>query len=535
MCSSDKKLMSKHTKTLNRRSAMKLAGGATGVLLSQLIWPAVAAAQVQGSAAQPRHGGKFVYANVYPNNRMGDARTGRHPYYMLDLNTRSVYNGLTYVDDNLTVQPELAISWSSSEDQKVWTIELRPSVKFHDGSLMGADDVVASFEFHRAKTSYAKQIRSVEKTGPMQVRMHLSQPNSEFPFTLAEYQLMIMPKAPIETIGLSGIGTGPYRIVSLDPKRRMLTARNEHYWREGLPYFDELEIVSLPGRMEAALNGFRSNMYDAVLGVDPGMLPDLQRLKGIRVDASQSGDQALMILPKYEGSVFSDKRIRKALALAIDREKVSQLVYGDSMGWSGNDSHLAPSNAEFLPPIKRDIAKAKQLLAEAGYLNGITLPTFYFTASWPEIPRVFQVVAQSVKEAGITLPIEQRPSDGYRDWRVGDKLVTGATKHKFAYGPSGVRNPAVSLFRMRPDNNESGYWSGPASEEYMSLYDQAIAEKDQAKRTVMYRRMQDILHEEVPAIHPVGRRNLLITKTQVQGLKNHSQAWSVRFDDVWKS
>ena len=69
----------------------------------------------------------------------------------------------------------------------------------------------------------------------------------------------------------------------------------------------------------------------------------------------------------------------------------------------------------------------------------------------------------------------------------------------------------------------------------MSLYNQAIAEKDPSKRMAMYRRMQEILHEEVPAIHPVGRRNLLITKTQVQGLKNHSQAWSVRFDDVWKS
>jgi peptide/nickel transport system substrate-binding protein len=514
---------------LSRRAALMAAGGSAS--LAALGWPQAAGAQTE----TPRRGGKFVYANVYPNNRMGDARKGRHPYYMLDLNTRSVYNGLVYVDDSLTVQPELALAWSASDDQKVWTIDLRPGVKFHDGSDMRAEDVVASFEFHRANTSYAKQIDKVEKTGPLQVRMYLSQSNSEFPFTLGEYQLMVMPAQPLETIGLSGIGTGPYRIVDLDPKRRMLAERNAHYWRAGLPYFDRLEIVSLPGRMEAAINGFRSHLYDAVFGVDPGMLPDLERLSGVRVDYSRAGDQALMILPKHEGSVFKDKRVRLALALAIDREQVMRVVYGQSMGWAGNESHLTPSNAEFIAPFKRDVKKARQLLAQAGYPNGIKLPTFYFAASWPEIPRVFQVIAQSVKEAGIQMPIEQRPSDGYRDWRVGDKLADGATKHRFAYGPSGVRNPAVSLFRMRPDSNESGYWSGAACDEYMALYDRAVAQKQPDKRKALYVRMQQILQEEVPAIHPVGRKNLLIAKTHVRGLKNHSQAWSVRFDEVWKA
>ncbi|MFA7679071.1 MAG: ABC transporter substrate-binding protein [Pigmentiphaga sp.] len=515
----------------------QLLMGAGGLGLAHLLWPAAAFAQPANGpdGDAPRRGGKFVYANVYPNNRMGDAHNGRHPYYLLDLNTRSIYNGLTYVDDSLTVQPELAESWSASDDQKTWTINLRSGVKFHDGSSMDADDVLASFAFHQAKTSYARQIERVEKTGPLQVRMHLKQSNSEFPYTLGEYQLMIMPAAPIDTIGLSGIGTGPYRIVDLDPKRRMRTERNPHYWRPGLPHFDTLEIVSLPGRMEVALNGFRSGMYDAVLGVDPGLRPDLERLKNIQINHSSAGDQALMILPKYEGSVFNDKRIRQALALAIDREKVMQVVYGQDMGWVGNDSHLAPPNAEFLAPVKRDVARAKRLLAEAGYPNGIELPTFYFTASWPEIPRVFQVVSQTVKEAGITLPIEQRPSDGYRDWRVGEKTADGQLKHKFAYGPSGVRNPAVSLYRMRPDNNESGYWSGPASDEYMALYNRAIAEKDPAQRRGIYARMQEILHEEVPAIHPVGRKNVLIATTQVRGLRNHSQAWSIRFDDVWKA
>jgi peptide/nickel transport system substrate-binding protein len=513
------------------RRAVVVAAGATaaGVTLAELLWPETAVA-----AETPKRGGKFIYTNTYPNNRMGDAHNGRHPYYLLDINTRSAYNGLAYVNERLEVEPELATAWDS-DDQKVWDITLREGVKFHDGRDMSADDVISSFLFHQQKTSFAKQIVKIEKTGSHKVRMHLDHANSEFAYILGEYQLMVMPAAPIESIGLAGIGTGPFRITGLDPKRRLIMEKHADYWRKGYPYIDRLEIASSPGRMESALNGFRGGLFDAVLGVDPGLLPDLQRMENTKIDFSDAGDQALMILPKYEGSIFNDKRIRQALALAIDRDKVERIVYGGpKTGWIGNDTHLTPANESFLPrPVKRDVARAKKLLAEAGHPNGITLPTFYFTASWPEIPRVFQVVAQTVKEAGITLPIEQRPADGYREWRVEDLEKT--RKHRFAYGPSGVRNPAVSLYRMRPDNNESGYWSGAACDEYMRLYAEAIAERDLGKRRATYRRMQEILFDDVPAVHPVGRRNMLIHKPEVHGLKNHSQFWSIRFDGVWKA
>lgn len=479
-------------------------------------------------AQTPKHGGKFVYTNTYPNNRMGDATNGRHPYHLLDLNTRICYDALAWVDPNFEVVPELATAWESDATQKIWDITLRQGVRFQDGRDMTADDVVASYEYHQQHTSYAKHIIKVEKTGSHRVRMTLDAPNSEFPYTLGEYQLMIMQAAPPDSIGMNGIGTGPFKIVSLDPRRRMILERNPYYWRKGLPYLDRIEVVNTAGKMETAINGFRSGLFDAVLGVDPGLLPDLKRMPDTHYDVARSGDQALMILPKNKGSVFEDKRIRKALALAIDTEKVMKIVYDGKTGWIGNDTHLCPVNAAFIPPFKRDVAKAKALLAEAGHPNGITLPTFYFAPTWPEVPRVFQVIAQSVKEAGITLPIEQRPSDGYRHWRVKDHI-------HFAYGPVGPRNAGISLFRMRPDYNESGYWKGPACDEYMKLYYEALAEKSLDKRRATYMKMQQILHEEVPAILPAGRRNTLIYKPDVNGLKNHSQFWSIRFDGVWKT
>jgi len=510
-----------------RRRLLAGAGAVTALSLSDLLWPDMA------QAAQPKMGGRLVYTNTYPNNRMGDARNGKHPQHWLDLNNRSAYNALTWVDEDLEVQPELATAWEPSDDLKVWDITLREGVMFHDGREMTVDDVVSSYKFHQVSTGYAKQIVNVEKVGK-KVRMTLDAPNSEFPYVLAEYHLMIMPAADKDQIGLSGVGTGPFRIVSLDPKRRIILERNDKYWRQGFPYLSHLEVVNSPGRMEGALNGFRGGLFDAVVGVDPGLLPDLERTPDVQYSLSKSGDQALMILPKYEGSPLNDKRVRQALALAMDRKKIIRIVYGKDAGWIGNDSHLTPVNASFLPLERsHDIAKARALLAEAGYPDGITLPTFYFAATWPEVPRVFQVLAQSVKEAGITLPIEQRPSDGYRQWRVEDAQKT--RKHRFAYTPAGPRNPGVSLYRLRPDNNESGYWSGAGADEYMQLYHQSMAEPSPEKRRANYVRMQEILRDDVPIISAGGRRNLLIHKPNVHGLRSHSQFWSMRFDEVWKS
>lgn len=490
-------------------------------------------------AASPKQGGKFVYANTYPNNRRGDAPTMRHPYNWLDLNTRSCFNALTWVDENLEVQPELATKWqATADDQKTWEVMLRDDVVFHNGKPMTADDVVASYDRHRHKTlgaSFARQVvDKVEKIDPHRVRFHLKQGDSEFPYVMAEYHLVIMPAAEIEKIGLDGVGTGPFKFKDGDPKRRYVLERNANYWRKGLPYLDTLEVVAQT--MEGAMNGYQAGQFDAVFDVDPGLLPRIEKMKDSKISYAASGDQVLMVLPKHEGSPFADKRVRQALALAIDREAIRRIVYRNSAGWVGNDSHLAAVDPSFLPrPNKRDVAKAKQLLKEAGHPNGITLPTFYFNIYYPELPRVFQVLAESVKEAGITLPIEQRPTDGYRAWRVEDKEKT--RKHRFAFGPVGTRNPGISLFRMaRPDYNESGYWHpSPEADRYLALYKKAVVTGDSKARRDIHHEMQRILQEEVPAILPGGRKNTIVHRAGIHGVRAHSQQWSIRFDEIWKA
>lgn len=486
---------------------------------------------------EPKRGGILRYAQCSANRRSSDATNARHPYYLVDSNTRCQYNCLTWVNEKLEYELELAREIVPTDDKlNVWDVTLREGVQFHNGKEMVADDVVASFALHRVKAAFAQQIERSVALGKHKVRFFLSSGNSEFPYILAEYDNVIMPADTPEKIGLSGIGTGPFKIVSTDPNRSLLMERHENYWRTGLPYLDRLEIHNREGQQEAALNGLRARQFDVVLNIDPRSVGQLEKDPDLDISSGVGGYHFVVQLPKHPGSPFDDKRIRQALALAVDREAIVRIVYGGKNGWIGNDSHLVVTDPAFLPrPVKRDVAQAKKLLADAGYPNGITLPTLYFSPQLPEVPRYFQVLQQSVKEAGITLAIEERPNDGYFNFRRGDNDVTKGNYHKFAMTAVGARNPGISLFRMRYDFVESGHWRGPEQDRYMALYNKAMITRDANVRRSIYHEMQRLLQEEVPALLPAGGNSFLVKRKNVRNLSYHPQIWSVRFDEVWKA
>jgi peptide/nickel transport system substrate-binding protein len=487
-------------------------------------------------AATPKKGGKLVYVGI-PNSKHKSLEKAKHPYFGLEIRTTIPYDRLTWVDEDMNVQPQLATGWEAvKDDQTVWEVDIREGVKFHDGRDMTVDDVVASYNLHRdAKlgTSFSKKlVASVEKAGAGKVRFHLKSPNSELPWWMAEYRQAIMPADDLDKMGYSGVGTGPFKFAQIDQGRRVIYEANEDYWGDG-PYLEQLEAVSSKGADPA--NAYLSGQIDAILQADPALVAPMEARDDTQVSVAKSGDQILMVLPKYEGSVFADVRIREALTLALDRDAIVRIVYG-GYGWASNDSHMHAASPDFLPrdPI-RDVAKAKQLLAEAGYPDGITLPTFHYAPYTPELGRVFQVAAESVKEAGITMPIEEHPLSGYRKWRVEDKEQT--RKHRFAMGPVGSRNSGANMFRMaRPTYNESGYWHPSENgDRYIALYEKAMRTGDAVERKAVYHEMQRILQQDVPAVFLTGRREIIIHRKSINRLNAHAQYWGVSFNKVWKS
>lgn len=519
-------------KAFSRREFMRLAGGVAALPIAEALFTSSAQAQA------PKKGGKLVYTSASHNVQHKALETARHPYYGIEIRTGNTYNQLTWVNENLEVEPELATKWEAvSADQKIWEVEIRQGVKFHDGREMRVEDVIASYELHldpKLGTSFARDmLDKMEKAGPNKVRFFLKSSNSEFGWWLAEYRQAIMPADARDKMGYAGIGTGPFKFAKIDPQRRVIYEANPSYWREG-PYLEQLECVMQKGM--DPLSGYLSGQFDVIASIDPGLVAQLSTRSDTRIELAAAGDQFLVVLPKHEGSPFLDKRIRQALALAIDREAIQRIVYGGKGGWITNDTHMSRVNEDFLAKTPmRDVARAKRLLAEAGHPNGIKLPTLYFAPMFTEVPRVFQVMAESVKEAGIALPIEERPLSGYRQWRVEEKEK--GTKHRFAMGPSGSRNAGANMFRMaRPTYNESGYWHpSPKGDEYIALYNKAMTTGDRMARRAIYHEMQRILHDEVPAIFVAGRREVIAMRANVHGLKAHPQHWSFGFDKVYRS
>jgi peptide/nickel transport system substrate-binding protein len=483
----------------------------------------------------PRQGGKLVYGNPVPNWALGQSDRGQHPYYFMDIQTRGIWNALTWVDEELNVVPELAESFASNDDATVWDYKLREGVLFHDGKEFTSEDAVASARLHAhpklGGVGFFKQdIKSVEPLGKYGIRFHLKRPNVEFPHATAEYRAMMLPaRENLEDMGYDGIGTGPFRLIEIDNKRQFTAERFENYWMPNKPYIEELQGVLAMG--QSAINGFQSGQFNAVYNADPGQFDQFSSVGGV-VNSAPSGDQFWLVLPKNMNLPWNDVRVRKAMSLAIDRPKVNKIIYGDPDGWTGNDTHMNGVNKEFQPrSVERDVTEAKRLLGEAGYPNGIDLPAIFYCPGYPEEPRLWAVVGESLKEAGINLEFAERPCDGFNPFTMAVNKPIGRPRRNLV----GARNPNINLSRLSSLNDaEPGGWSGPGFERYNELLTKAAAEMDDQARFAIYQEMQTIAQEEVPGIMIGGRRTNVVHASNVFNLRAHTQLWQgPRYESVW--
>ena len=436
---------------------------------------------------------------------------------------------------DLVLKPMLAESWSPNKDGTVWTFKLRKGVKFHSGAEMKADDVVASIDrlADPANSSNALSVFAgvlskggAKKVDDLTVEFHLDAANGNFPYLLSSdnYNAIILPADYAGDFEKNFVGTGPFKLEKYTPKVGASFVRNEDYWGE----------KALPARLEFL---FFADIQPQILALQGGQVDVVNQLP-ILAGAGLLNDPNFTIIGQKSAThhqlhmrndmdPFKDPRVRRAIALSIDRTKLTQgLMRGRAQ--LGNDSPFAPvypSTDPSVPQRQQDIAQAKQLLEAAGVGKGFKVQLT--TQRYQEIPEYAVLVQNAAKEIGVEIELNAMDSGTYYGDAVYGKSnwldsVMGITD----YGHRGVPNVYLSA-PLRSD----GTWNAAhfKNKEYDTLAASYIAALDLESQKQDAGKIQKLLLEETPIIIGYFFDYLSVSAKNVTGV--HPTAMSQLFLD----
>lgn len=477
-----------------------------------LVLPAGVRAQ-----AAPRRGGSLKIAVPY-NPASLDPMTGRngpdfHTLYAL-------YDGLTTLDPKtMEVRPGLARAWNW-RDPKTLVLELREDVTFHDGTPFDADAAKFNLDRYRgdARSNVkpdSSSIEAVEVVGKTGLVLHLTQHNAALPTVLSDRVGLMVSPAAIKAakdgnIDRAPVGTGPFKYVSWADNDRIVLARNDRYWQAGLPYLDGLTLVVITE--QATL------MRSIVAGEnDGGVNLDIQN----KPLADRAGNLILTPVPTtyFWGAYFNygkppldDVRVRQALCWAVDRDAMNQAI---AYGLDTTASSVLPSQHWACDPAttgyyRYDVAKARQLLAEAGHPDGIDVEML----GWPDQASIKrqEVAIEQAKAAGFRLQVSPlAPQDSVQFFGPQQRGSARLT------GMGGYPDPTQQYSNLF---NAASFYNAAHKElpGYRELIEATFATDDQASRKAAFARLQKFVIDNALNWTFMFQTHLLVTQPKVHGI-----------------
>ncbi len=444
--------------------------------------------------------------------------------------------------DNVT-RPYLAKSWEASDDLKTWTFKLNQGVKWSNGDDFNADDVVFNFERWLNPDTGSSNIGlfasmtdekdgkmsmtpgAVEKVDDHTVRLHLNRPELSIPENLYNYPTAIVHRRFSEeggNLSKNPVGTGPYELSTFRiGELVVMKKRKDPYWR-GDVSLDELRYVDLGDDASAPIGALASGQVDLLyeLGVDQlDVIQAIPNTQLFEVVTAQTGVARMQISQKP----FDNPKVRQAMQACIDHGKVLDLAYRGK-GAPAEDHHVCPIHPEYfqLPAMKQDIAKAKQLLKEAGHASGLTVSIdTNKDAAW-ETNAVLAMV-EMWKEAGINVQVNVMPGSQY--WNVWDKTPFGFTS--WTHRPLGVM--VLNLgYRSGVPWNETHY-NNP---EFDKALDDAGSTLEVSARKQKMEKVEKILQQDAVIVQPLWRSVFTAGSKKVHNFKMHPTIYH-QLNDVW--
>src|SRR5205809_141916 len=411
----------------NRREFMKTAGWGSAAFTAGMLGtgraPAFAAAPskypdwIPASPKPPKRGGTLTRASAWDPPVIDPRLTQSVGLYQFAGLTSNRLVRYAFTDEasgpgDMSLKGDLAESWAASPDHRVWTFKLRQGVKWQNlpplnGREFTAADVKYCFEQYAKEGVQAftfQEIEGMETPDKYTLRVHLKTPNTLFPQNVAEHVAIIFAREVLEEDGdlkKRLIGTGPYILKEHTRKVRVVLQRNPDYWDKGRPSIDEYVILSTPDDA-TRVAAFRTGQSDIIWRASVSDVEAIRKTNpNVQVQAYSNTLAPFGVALAQDRPPFNDVRVRRAISMAIDRQKQVDTVFeGHGMlGWGVPYIYYQdtpPTAAQLGPWWQYRPAEAKKLLAEAGHPNGFETTLFYYEY-YPQMTSQVQLVQQDLK------------------------------------------------------------------------------------------------------------------------------------------
>jgi peptide/nickel transport system substrate-binding protein len=479
-----------------------------------------------GSSVAPTAGGNLIVAMDLPGGPFD-------PVGMYDLVAYGLvaqcFEFLCTLGDNDDIGPGLATEWSSNADASEWTFKLRDGVTWQSGDPFTAADVAATMD--RLVAGGNSGLGGIISKGavtapdPLTAVFKLDKPVGLFPYLVSVFnaQTVITPvDYPLgNTLDKNPEGTGPWILDNLDPTTSAKFRANPGYWG-GAPLLDTIEFQFFPDT-DTQVTALQGGNVDVVLQFQASTGNSLFSDSNINVTTLRASTHRQLWM-RCDTGQFADKKVRQALALTLDRPALITTLF-DGKADLGNDHVIAPIYPYFdstQPQRTRDIDKAKSLLAEAGFPDGIEA-TLY-AGDLQEIKQLAQLVSVQAADAGFKLTANVVDNGSFygQYWCPADPAdppCSGAAEIGIVdYGHRAT--PDVFLNAALKTNgiwNSSQYSSTELDDAFTAF--QASPEADDAGRAAAAKNIQTILNEDTAVIIPYFYNYLSASSTKVSGAK----------------
>lgn len=465
---------------------------------------------VHAQPPAPRGGGRLRFATQADPDGLDPHRSPADSTFIIAMN---VFDSLVATNAKGELLPGLAAKWSIAPNGLTYTFSLRPGVTFHDGRAFGAGDVKYSLArmSEKGKSPHAADyeiIDSVETPDRLTVKVTLKRPSARFLSDLAYGWASMVPEGAGDELRRHPVGTGPFRFVEWVPDSHVTLARNPRYFVARRPYLDEIVFGVVPDET-ARLTSLKAGDLDMADRIPAQAVAEL-RSAGVKVDTFPRNTLSEVAI-NQEQKPFNDLRVRRALFHATDRNAVLEgavFGFGRLIG-----TFMPPIISEYYLDLNGrypyDPAKARQLLAEAGYPNGFET-TLYLPQPYAEFVKSGEIVASQWKKAGVRANLVVLEWGAWLD-KIYKKHDYGVT----VIGHVGRLDPITLLERFKSKYNANYF--GYANPAYDTLIAEADTTHDRARRKEVVAKLERLLSDDAVCVWLFSTDGIVASRPDVHG------------------